>query len=215
MAKRTLWACGAALMTLLGLAHVPRVSHSLAGWLGRGTCPWGGRPASAAELRSQRLESASRLRGTGIAPDRSALGLTLDVSSKADVLAWAGERGARCEAELGEAALRCVKPKAFDAFFRFEPRGTRVALVALDVMHEGASTEQAVTRFQALAADLERRLGEPQQKRGEASAAWLDRGYLSQAALELRFSDYAVDVSVTNLGERGAVLREQYRSLRP
>lgn len=52
----------------------------------------------------------------------------------------------------------------------------------------------------------------PSAVQGTADPAHLG-GYLDRAATEFRFADYAADVSATNLGERGIVVREQYRSI--
>jgi len=55
---------------------------------------------------------------------REAFGLTIDQSTKADVLAWGARAGATCGETLGAAAIRCEGarvdegPRAADAFFQ-------------------------------------------------------------------------------------------------
>ncbi len=190
----------------IAVMHVPAV-RSLVGASG---CPWGGRTASAAELQAQRVTAAARLRGSTPARARPAHGFSLDETGKADVTAWAARTGARCSEELSGVALRCLETGQ-DTFFRFDPAGT---LVGVDIMHDGTSAAAAAAVLVSVKATITAAVGEdPHQTRGESTASWLEGGYLAQTAAEFRFADYAADVSATNFGERGVIVREQYRSL--
>jgi hypothetical protein len=68
-------------------------------------------------------------------------------------------------------------------------------------------------------AALEAKLGAAARVVGEPTASALEAGRSSRAGFELRFDDYAVDVSATNLASDGVardreiVVREQYRLL--
>jgi len=188
-------------------------------------CPWGGSAPSAAKLEELRVKSAATLKPNGAAhatPARArpAFGFVLDQSTRADVTAWATRASATCTEEIGGAALRCEPANktstaengvaVSDAFFRFDPRGV---LVGIDLMREGTDGEKAATVLTTLSDRISGAAGPPSTVQGTASSAHLAGGYLNRAATEFRFADYAADVSATNLGERGVVVREQYRSI--
>ena len=133
--------------------------------------------------------------------------------------AWGTRVGATCREEIAGAALRCEtgdKPVATegeipvrDAFFRFDPRGV---LVGVDLMRDGTDGEKAAAVLTTITAQIARAAGPPSTVQGTASSAHL-AGYMNRAGSEFRFADYAADVSATNLGDRGVVVREQYRSI--
>jgi hypothetical protein len=213
MTKKRLWAIGgsaAAIVALMGVAHVPSVQRMLGA-----SCPFA-KPPDPAKLEDLRTKSAASLRGTTKATTRDALGFTIDVTTKDQVLAWGARGGATCGEALGGAAIRCEGarvdegPRAADAFFRFDPRGR---LVGVDVMREPASAETASAFFEELVARRTRELGAPSARHGNAAPESLGSGHLMHADAEYRFADYAVDVSVTNFGDDGIVVREQFRSL--
>ncbi|HEY8076730.1 MAG TPA: hypothetical protein VIF62_21540 [Labilithrix sp.] len=199
----------AGIVALVGLMHLPSVQAMMGA-----SCPFG-RPPDPAKLEALRTKTAANLRGATSAPARPALGFVLDASKKPDVLAWGARAGATCEAALGDAALRCEHakvddgPLAADAFFRFAPDGR---LVAVDVMREPQPADDASAAFERLVADRSHELGNA-TRHGDASGASLASAF-ARADATYRFTDYSAEVSVTNLGERGIVVREQYRSLR-
>lgn len=191
--------------------------------LGLGGCPWGGAPPSAEKLEDSRVKSAAPLKTTVRAAARPAFGFVLDKSTRAELTAWGASVGATCKEELRGAALRCEasaenegRPIAAeggipirDAFFRFDPRGV---LVGVDLMRDGTDGVKAASALTAISERIARDAGPPTTVQGTASPAHLS-GYLNRAATEFRFADYAADVSATNLGPQGVVVREQYRSI--
>jgi hypothetical protein len=181
-----------------------------------GSCPFA-KPADPAKLEELRQRSAASLRGASLSPARPALGFALETATKEDVRAWGTRAGATCSDDLAGAAIRCENAamedgaRAADAFFRFDPRGR---LVAVDVMREPLTADAASALFEKLVAARGRELGAPSARHGSASPETLASGRLMRADAEFHFADYAADVSVTNFGEDGIVVREQYRSLR-
>jgi hypothetical protein len=86
-----------------------------------------------------REAAMARFRGTELAPHRPALGLQLDVSTDAEVNAWAARTGARCDAitrgyhflrcrALPAAALGMVGPPVSEIWFSFGPGNTLIAI---------------------------------------------------------------------------------------
>jgi hypothetical protein len=189
--------------------------------LGASACPWGGSAPSAERLEELRVKSAGTLKGnaTTRATARPAFGFVLDQSTRADVTAWATRASATCTEEVGGAALRCELAEkniteesgvaVRDAFFRFDPRGV---VVGIDLMRDGTDGNKAAAVLTTISDRISRAAGPPSTVQGTADSAHLG-GYLDRAATEFRFADYAADVSATNLGERGVVIREQYRSI--
>jgi hypothetical protein len=220
--RKRWWTGIAALSMTLGAAaglHTHAARALLGGAQG---CPWGNAPPTAAKLEAQRVQVAAALKGaaTTRATARPAFGFVLDRSTRSEVAAWAARSGATCEAEIGGAAMRCELPaqnnvteengvSVRDAFFRFDPRGT---IVGIDLMREGAAGEKAAVVLASISDRITRAAGPPTTVQGTADSAHLG-GYLDRAATEFRFADYAADVSATNLGDRGVVVREQYRSI--
>ena len=91
----------------------------------------------------------------------------------------------------------------------FDPRGV---VVGIDLMRDGTDGAKAAAVLTSISGRIAREAGPPSTVQGTADPAHLG-GYLDRAATEFRFADYAADVSATNLGERGIVVREQYRSI--
>jgi hypothetical protein len=215
--RRRWWLAAALVVPVLGagvLAHT-RAGRALFGE----KCPWEGAPPSAERLESFRVKSAASLKGSTRAPARPAFGFVLDVSTRADVTAWGTRVGATCREEIAGAALRCesagqpIGAKSAlpvkDAFFRFDPRGV---LVGVDLMRDGTNGEKAAAVLTTITAQIAEVAGPPSTVQGTASSAHLS-GYMNRAGSEFRFANYAADVSATNLGEQGVVVREQYRSI--
>jgi hypothetical protein len=198
--------------------HTPAGRALLGGANG---CPWGKSPPSEAKLEELRVKSAATLKTNGAtrATARPAFGFVLDQSTRADVTAWAARAAATCTAEIAGAALRCELAEkniteengvsVRDAFFRFDPRGV---VVGIDLMRDGTNGDKAAAVLTTISDRISKAAGPPSTVRGTADSAHLGE-YLDRAATEFRFADYAADVSATNLGERGVVVREQYRSI--
>jgi len=211
-------AIGAPLIAAAVGLHTPAGRALLGGGSG---CPWGEAPPSAAKLEELRVKSAETLKvaGAARATSRPAFGFVLDRSTRADVTTWAAKAGATCSDELGGGALRCELGElntteesgvsVRDAFFRFDPRGV---IVGIDLMRDGTDGAKAAAVLTSISGRIAREAGPPSAVQGTADPAHLG-GYLDRAATEFRFADYAADVSATNLGERGIVVREQYRSI--
>ena len=160
------------------------------------------------------------LRSDRVAAGHGALRFTLGASTKSEVMDWAKASGATCSEEMKGAAVRCkgvaseaVRAPAAglafsDVFFRFD---TKDALTAVDAMHEGAPPEQAIRYFEAASRTFATDFGPPTPS-PMPTAESLGEPY-SRAAFEYRFRDLAVDLTATNLGGTGVVIREQYRAI--
>ncbi len=202
---------GAAIITAvlavgIGVAHTKMMQPLLARM---GGCPVAGKSASPEEIEASRRRAAVSLKGTSRALARPAFGFTLDTSTKADVVAWGDRTHAECTEEMNGAALRCESAADVeDAFFRFDPRGV---LVGVDLIHPATDGATALRIVDQLATKLEKEAGAPTAVRGTRTPEFLDAQF-RQAALEFHFTDYAADVTATNLGA-GVVVREQYRSV--
>lgn len=219
--KRWLTIAAAVTVPLVAAAiglHTPAGRALLGGADG---CPWGKGAPSAVQLEELRVKSTTALKPNGStrATTRPAFGFALDQSTRADVTAWATRASATCVDEIGGAALRCELAKkniseengvsVRDAFFRFDPRGV---IVGIDLMRDGTDGAKAAAVLTTISNRIAGAAGPPSTVQGMADSAHLG-GYLDRAATEFRFADYAADVSATNLGEEGVVIREQYRSI--
>jgi hypothetical protein len=213
----------AMLLGVTGLLHAPFARPLLARINGKaGVCPVlvGASPQALEEHRAAAVKPLGEKTATR-APTRAALAFTLSTTTRADVAAWTAAQHLGCKDEIAGTALRCtdVDPKALDdgavpiddLFFVFEPSGK---LVALDVMHRGASAEDASKLLDDAATRLVRVLGAPPTSTsGDRTSTYLTSAPMVQSGLEYRFRDLAVDVSATNFGDRGVIVREQYRSI--
>lgn len=172
-------------------------------------------------LEEHRVAAMKPLAGEARAPTRAALSFTLSATTRGDVTAWTAAHGLACKDQVAGTALRCndVDPKTLDdgtvpiddLFFVFDPAGK---LVALDVMHQGASPDDASRLLDDASARLRRVLGvPPTSTTGDRTSTYLTSAPLAQTAIEYRFRDLAVDVSATNFGDRGVIVREQYRAI--
>jgi hypothetical protein len=212
----------AAIVGAMGLLHTPLGRPLLAkmGGAGAGACPVlvGMSPQA---LEDHRTAAMKPLAGETRAPTRAALAFTLSATTRADVTAWTTAHGLTCKDEVAGTAVRCndVDPKMLDdgqvpiddLFFVFDPAGK---LVALDVMHRGATGDDASRLLDDATARLRRLLGAPPTATsGDRTSTYLTSAPLVQSGIEYRFRDLAVDVSATNFGERGVIVREQYRSI--
>ena len=209
------------LLGVVALGHT-RAARPLLAWMGASPpgCPVLGDPK---RVEAARVASLVPLRGTTRAASRPALTFSLMASTKADALAWAKSNGVSCGEELAGAALRCrdVPERASgggavaagdisDLLFRFDPSGT---MVSLDAVYAGISGEAAADSLAEIAAALTRDVGPPASALGEHSATYLTAAPYAQSGAQFRFRDYAADVTATNFGNKGIVLRGQYRAI--
>ena len=182
-------------------------------------CPFASQDPRA--LEDQRRAGVAPLRGERPAPSEAKVAgaFELEKTSPAEVRSREERGGAQCEEELGGALLRCIsgasatpqsraQEVSSELVARFDPEGR---LVGVDRVTYGVSSVRA-----SEALDSRRGggspWGAPSHEWGESSASYLGSP-LRQAGVTYRFSDVAVDVTVTNMGERGLLLREQWRAL--
>jgi hypothetical protein len=209
----------AAVLGVVAFAHT-RAARPLLGWLGLGSgCPMSLAGQTPASLEQRRVETMRPLAGTEPAHARPALGFVLGRTTRAEVSTWAMAHSVPCTDTLLDTALRCrdvgaaaaMEPEGIpiaDAYFRFDPGGT---LVAVDVMHQGTNGAAAARFLDGASARLSRDVGAPSHVDIEPEPALAT--LYGQSSVEYRFRDYAADVSATNFGEVGVVVREQYRAI--
>lgn len=172
------------------------------------SCPM--RAPSQVELETQRRSAMIALRGERTAPTRSILGVTLEETSRADFVRASNGRGETCTEELSGALVRCDdSSKRTEVVARFSPAGR---LVGIDRVTRNSEFESSTSSFRAALSNLRVTYGEPTRQWGEPTASYL-AAPLRQAGVEYRFSDTAIDWSVTQMGEAGLVVREQVRSV--
>ncbi len=211
-----------AIVAVTGLLHTRAARPLLARLSGGGAagCPVlvGASPQA---LEEHRAAAVKPLAAGERAPTRAALAFTLTTTTRADVGAWTASHALECKDDVAGTALRCkdVDPKTLDdgqvpiddLFFLFDPAGK---LVAVDVMHRGASADEASRLLDDASSRLQRVLNSPPTSTsGDRTSTYLTSAPLAQSAIEYRFRDLAVDVNATNFGERGIIVREQYRAI--
>ena len=204
--RTALIALGAALAGVL-LLHVPLVfgHHG-----GTGVCPFGyGTRAAAGPLHHN-----PQLRGSVAARTRPALGLDLQVATRATVERWAKAGGGTCAERRGQLACSGIRqpdaPDVTSAWFTFDGQG------ALDTVRTVRRTGDlgAITgEYNRLVAILSQQAGAPYRiDATPADAAALGAGALRQATAEYRFTNYRALLRATNMGN-GYVLTEEYANL--
>ncbi|AKT41590.1 hypothetical protein [Chondromyces crocatus] len=216
-------------VALIGFAHTKHGRPLLAFLRGAPGCPVGMdlklSPAEQEQLRAQVLAS---VRTAERASSRPALGFLLDATTRDDVARWAADHGIRCEPAKRGAALRCADvpaaalvvegdaaaspahPGAVDGLMLFFDGHAR--LIAVDASRSQLSAEAATDLVEARRASLSAMVGPPALESGVADADYLKGGALRRVSSEFRFSDYRVQLSATNLGQK-VVVREQYQSI--
>ncbi len=184
------------------------------------------------EIESQRAKASQILAGSTPAKRRFAGPFVILASSRMDVEAWASSAGVTCVDEIAKTALRCrdvparalalgeqgeqaarvvASPSGSDVFVRFDPASK---VVGFDVMRTAANAGVVASLASELASRIEREAGARSATHGQLDAVHLEAPGMRMASVEFRFSDYAADVSVSRLEERGnLVVREQYRAV--
>jgi hypothetical protein len=201
-----------------GALHLPAFRPALA-WIADATgCPVSLNGADPVALEAHRSAIAHARSGTDEARSRPALGFELGRTNRADVQRALETRGAECESLSEGAVLRCRVPGSddrtgeLDAHVQFDPSHR---LVAVDLWRTARSGEDALHLFEHENARLRREVGEATRTSGNADAGYLAEKPFRRAAREYRYSDYLAQVSVTNLGQHGIRLREQYQWVPP
>lgn len=215
--KLLMWSGGAvaAFLVVSLVVHVPFVQHAM-GWTNRdgtGACPFGqdGIRVAAAPAPS-RTGSAAR--------SRPALGFTLAVTTRDELLAWAAKHRIACASKRGGAQLECTDiPAALLAdhggglagtsvWFELDDRGL---LYTVKTVRRTEDATHVARAFTATNAALTTRAGGATQRAGSSAPDSLASGAFQQASSEYRFRDYRAVIRATNMGD-GYVLTESYTS---
>jgi len=216
------------LTALVAFAHT-KAGRPLLAWvsarLGHGAarCPLGyDRAVSPADRQAFKARFASTHRGEALANARPALGFTLDVTTRSDVLAWARANDVRCsEKGAGPADVSCadVTDTALPAPFRgvgtqalWFAFGQGERLLSVVAASHTRAPEPVAAAYATVTSTLDRGAGEPQLRTGDASPALLASAALYQASSEYRFRDYYAVARATNMGA-GYAFTAEYRSL--
>lgn len=205
----------AAFLLVSLVVHLPFVQHAM-GWTNRdgtGACPFGKGPT--------RIAGAPGPVRTGAAArSRPALGFTLAVTTRDEVLAWAAEHRVTCTSKRGGTQLDCADiPAALLAdhggdlaststWFELDDRGV---LYAIRTVRRTDDVTRVAQAFAATNVALTARAGGPTQSTGSSAPSVLASGAFQQASREYRFRDYRAVVRATNMGD-GFVLTESYTS---
>lgn len=210
-------AISAALVGLIGLAHLPIAAPLLGLWTGGG-CPVGlDHPLTPAARDAARSTAMDAVRGQGAAGERPALGFALDVTSRVEATAWAAAHGVACTdarelKQCGPVPANAIPDGPRDTLvFEFDAADALVSVTA----GRRVPAAEAVDLFVALQAGVAERAGPATLQRGEPTAEWLDRGPLTQLSSEFRFADYRAQLTATNLGPGRIAVREVYQALGP
>lgn len=199
-------------VAVIGFAHTEAGRPLLRYIPGMGACPLGP-PLTAEDQTRVRGEILAPYAGDHPAASRRVLSFELGRTTSAEVSAWATHHGLAC-APGRRLALRCTgvpaqsldQVAAFDAVsFDFDAEGRLVTL-------EGSAslTDPALAAGYVAARDrtLRDQLGAPVTTRGEAQAAVVAAGPLSQISREFRSSDIRTHVAATNDGHGRYNIRE-------
>jgi hypothetical protein len=222
--KRRLGIVASALLAAtaaVGALHMPFARPLL---MRLGGCPMAGASKmTAADLERARHMGVEGDRGVTPAPARPALGFALDASTLADVRAWAARTHADCDdPHPGLVVCKDVRPESLgldpsqgtidQLVLGFD---TESRLVNASTLRQHLAADTASRTAQAIVASLRSQLGPAGQHAGSFDPAALAQpGAAGISTVEYRFSDYVADVSTTNLGPTGPMLREHYMSAR-
>jgi len=215
-----------AFVAFVGFAHTPpgRPLKKYLGFMASAAgCPVGGREPTPLEMEAQRLQTTQAMKGALKAASRSALSFQLRTTTRDDAKAWAATHGVACTEQLEGAALDCqavpgeavanALPLGADSLYlRFDLQGR---LVALDAQVR-RPVEAAAGSYSTMVSGVASTLGAPGRTFGDASALYLASAPYQRGAVEYRFSDLAVDLSVMSMpGARGndGLVRAQFRSI--
>jgi hypothetical protein len=210
--------CGVAFVGVVGFAHTDAGRPLLRYLPGMGsTCPV--QTAMAPEERDRlRGELLAGVRGADHASSRAALRFELGTTTRTDVAGWASTHAIACTQDRN-ATLRCTDVPAAalgiglrsdELSFVFDAHDE---LVALDSSSRVDDAETAASFASRRTEELRARLGDPSSIAGEATAAFVGRGPLTQVSAEFRRAELRAKVVATNLGHGRFTVRELYQAL--
>jgi hypothetical protein len=167
-----------------------------------------------------RERAIARYRGSTPAPSRPAAGLRLDVSTEAEVGAWAARTHSSCTAitrgyrflrcrGVAAAALGSSGPAVSEVWFSFAPDD---ALIAVNLYRRYMSESQTQESWQAAVQRLREQLGTPTQSSGDLTLANLVASPVAVARVQYAYTDYVATVTASRTPYGGMALREQYMS---
>lgn len=205
-------ALGVAFVAVVGVAHTDFGRPLLRYVPGMGACPLDTATLTAEDRIRVRGEQLAALAGEGEARSRVALAFELGTTTRADIDVWATAHELHC-APGRSLALRCddvpaaaLGERSFDEVsFEFDTTGVLLTVESSGHAADAASAAEYVARRDI---SLRAVLGEPTIVHGDAVAASVARGPLSQISREFRRSDVRAQVMATNLGRGRYGVRE-------
>ncbi len=203
----------AALVAVVGFAHTD-AGRPLLHWMAKAAgCPAdldGGDPV---KVEAFRVDALKERDGEGPALSHPALSFQLGRTTRSDVVRWAAESAASCEATRRGSVLSCEVAAPVDQLpiedlhLQFDSADR---LVAVDLFRAHGCGRDAVTHLRRLGERLSASVGPSTRTRGTLSADYLAHAY-RRAAIEYRYARYTAQISAINLGARGIRVREQYQ----
>ncbi len=157
-----------------------------------------------------------------VAQSRPALGFTLDVTTKAEVLAWADAHDISCKPLQGGSTLECSDVPASllpagentlglaTEWFSF-PFDDKLEIVK--TIRKGNDPQIAIATLDGQEAALVAKAGAPGSRGGAKDATELGLGALRQASVEFQFQNYRATLRATNMGAKGYVVTELYAAV--
>ena len=216
--RRVMYSVGGVLFLLVafGVAVHIKAFRPFFARLGIGCPAWG---VSANQVMATRERGIGSLRGSTVARERPALGLSLDRTTEQDALAFARAAGLSCEEKtLGLQLVECVghAPSIFGVddggrdvlSLSFDPRGV---LITVDVLRRGLDGAHAERVLADATSVLEERVGPPSEESGARTDAFLSAAPMRTAVARWRYSDYLAFVTASHLPS-GICIHEIYQS---
>jgi hypothetical protein len=203
---------------IMGFMHTPW-GYRVLEFFGVG-CPYA--DISPEAIEQARLDSAHRNRKEQRTPARPALGFELDATTPNQIDEWAKKHNITCETARKGTFKKCLfvpaealegpqETEIKEVAFQFTPDAK--FLVNMTVLHTGLSSPQAADKLKKISTVLKDSLGEPHRITGTASAEYLAGGYLRTATYAYKFHDYMAQVTATNVGKSGVLVRQHYMSI--
>jgi hypothetical protein len=206
----------AAVATLVvAVLHTPLVMQLMSGGRDGASCPFGAErdPGTPEQRDAKRHAALQRLKGDVAAPARPAGEFALGVTTRADLVAWAGRRGTSCRPGRDRHGLQCdVDPGSARSviYADFDRADVMVGMMAMTYSRDA---EAASADLVAARDALQGVVGAPTRKSGDETAAYLAARPLRQARAEYRRANYFASLSATNLGPSGYLVSRIYQAL--
>jgi hypothetical protein len=171
-------------------------------------------------VQAVRGKALVRARGERRAAERPALNLRLDVTTYAELGAWAIRNHAPCDAiTRGYRHLRCRGvsaaslgiggPAISEIWFSFAPDDT---LAAINLYRRGMTEQETQQSWQEATQRLRERLGTPTQSTGDLTLVGLATAPVAVARVRYAYQDYIALITASHLPGSGLAVREQYMS---